>query len=123
MLLATAAPTLYIRPVLPREKVSGALRIYKLYLNMDPAKIADPIDDDPKVEHLDTIPSHINITHDDVFGELTEDGPNYRNVHTGQPINSNERKLTITAGRVHRNRHSHDENSDWSRCPSHSICV
>ena len=37
------------------------------------------MEEDPKVEHLDRVPSH---THDDVFGELTEGGPNYRNVHT-----------------------------------------
>lgn len=52
---------------------------------MDPAKIS-AMDEDPKVEHLDTVPSHLNITHDDVFGELTEDGPNYRNVHRAQLI-------------------------------------
>jgi hypothetical protein len=34
---------------------------------------------DPKEEH-DTVPSHVEATHDDVFGEVTEDGPNFRNV-------------------------------------------
>lgn len=35
---------------------------------------------DPK-EDLETDPSHNEVVYDDVFGEVTEDGPNYRNVH------------------------------------------
>ncbi|RJE23743.1 hypothetical protein PHISCL_03936 [Aspergillus sclerotialis] len=34
---------------------------------------------DPK-EELETVPSHTEAVYDDVFGEVTEDGPNYRNV-------------------------------------------
>ena len=39
---------------------------------MDPSKIEDKSD-------LATVPSQ-DLNHDDVFGELREDGPNYRNV-------------------------------------------
>lgn len=49
----------------------------------------DPVTD-LKAEHLDGVPSELDVTHDDVFGELTEDGPNYRNVHAySQPIDTN----------------------------------
>lgn len=41
--------------------------------------------EEPK-EDVGTVPSHIEATHDDVFGEITEDGPNYRNVHTTTPM-------------------------------------
>ncbi|CAI7582203.1 unnamed protein product [Penicillium bialowiezense] len=41
---------------------------------MDPSKIEDTKGD------LVTLPSQIDLNHDDVFGELREDGPNYRNV-------------------------------------------
>lgn len=43
-------------------------------LNMDPSKMEDTKED------LNTVPSQIDLNHDDVFGELREDGPNYRNV-------------------------------------------
>ena len=42
---------------------------------MDPSKMTDPKED------LETDPSHNEVVYDDVFGEVTEYGPNYRNVH------------------------------------------
>lgn len=30
---------------------------------------------------LDAVPMHLEQTHDDVFGEITDDGPNFRNVN------------------------------------------
>ena len=41
---------------------------------MDSSKMEDTKGD------LTTVPSQIDLNHDDVFGELREDGPNYRNV-------------------------------------------
>lgn len=29
---------------------------------------------------------HVEYTHDDVFGEITEEGPNYRNVHSSHCV-------------------------------------
>ena len=56
----------------------------KLSPSMDPSKMSDAMED-PKTEHLDRVPSQLDVIHDDVFGELTEDGPNYRNVHCIHP--------------------------------------
>lgn len=78
----TPPPGLYIRPMRTKAKALEIAAICKLHLRMDPSKISDPMEEDPKAEHLDRVPSHLFVTHDDVFGELTEDGPNYRNVHT-----------------------------------------
>lgn len=35
---------------------------------------------------LGDLPSVDDPTHDAVFGEITEEGPNYRNVHTSRTI-------------------------------------
>ena len=35
-------------------------------------------------DDLGDLPSVDDPTHDAVFGEITEEGPNYRNVHTSQ---------------------------------------
>ncbi|RAL08074.1 uncharacterized protein BO97DRAFT_377415, partial [Aspergillus homomorphus CBS 101889] len=43
---------------------------------MDSSKMVDHKDH----EHLETVPDQLDIVNDDVFGELTEGGPNYRNV-------------------------------------------
>lgn len=47
---------------------------WKIAASMDPSKMTEPKED------VDTVPSHIEPIHDDVFGEITEDGPNFRNV-------------------------------------------
>lgn len=39
------------------------------------------ITDDPTKAELGKTPTEGEPTHDVVFGEITEDGPNYRNVH------------------------------------------
>ena len=45
--------------------------------SMDSAKMTE-LDHDEKIE----APAQLEYTHDDVFGEITEDGPNFRNVST-----------------------------------------
>lgn len=65
-------------------------------------------------------------THDAVFGEITEGGPNYRNVSTllfpWLSLGSRLRILDTNKqpGRLAWNCRSHDEDSNRSRCPVHS---
>lgn len=94
----------------------------------------------------DVHPSAIH-NHDDVFGEITESGPNYRNVRFSflffcsfpsviyQSLflffslffpprkMSNWVKINTSLGRMGRNSDPHDEESDWPRCPFHPSCV
>lgn len=58
------------------------------------------------------------ITNDAVFGTITEDGPNYRNVRTSQ-YHKLDPKLICT-GWLARNISPHDEVSDRSGCPVYS---
>ena len=69
-----------------------------------------------------------DTTHDMVFGEMTEDSPNYRNVWLHKPplppSPASSRPLTYRVcsllGRLDRNSCSYDENPDWPRGPLHS---
>lgn len=70
-----------------------------------------------------------HTTHDDVFGEITDEGPNYRNVHTYlslrpalNPMSQWNANRSHSPGRVRGNRYSHDEDSDWHGCSGHPIC-
>lgn len=78
----------------------------------------------------DIHPSAIH-NHDDVFGEITESGPNYRNVcffffflsppcKMSNWVNIN---TNTSVGRMGRNSDPHDEESDWPRCPFHPSCI
>lgn len=51
----------------------------------------DHIDDDLAIKPTQTAQT---AHHDVVFGEITEDGPNYRNVHTESYLQS-QTKLTL----------------------------
>lgn len=64
--------------------------------------------------------AHGNQVHDDVFGEITDEGPNYRAVRLPFPNpTSNSPILTDILGRLDRYRRSHDENPSRSRRPVH----
>lgn len=81
----TSTPSvLYIRSRAAGFQGLEAVALGKLSISMDPSKMSDTMED-PKTEHLDRVPSQLDVIHDDVFGELTEDGPNYRNVHCIHP--------------------------------------
>jgi hypothetical protein len=60
--------------------------------------------------------------HDAVFGESTEEGPNYRNVCrlSRYVIPA---KTDSLLGRMAWNRCPHDEDPDWPWCPLYSVCL
>lgn len=64
-------------------------------------------------------------TNDAVFGEITEEGPNYRNVCTSQATF----KLNVpysfddSLGGILRNRYSDDKKPTWSRSSLYSDCL
>lgn len=53
------------------------------------------------------------VVTDEVFGAITEGGPNYRSV---RHIVLGLRKAPLTTGRMARYRGAHDEDADGSRC-------
>ena len=55
---------------------------------MDPSIIhtKGKLEDEPDALHLEKGELVDDVTHDPVFGEITEEGPNYRNVRTFLPI-------------------------------------
>lgn len=56
---------------------------------------------------------------DDVFGEVTENGPNYRNVRTLRRVSSRTQTDSLV-GRMDRNSGAHDEVPDRPWSPFHS---
>lgn len=80
-----------------------------------------------KIDLEDEIPVHVEQTvgaqqnHDDVFGELSDDGPNFRNVN----IPCHQLTLwstNLAPGRLRGNHRSYDEISDRSRSSRDPIC-
>lgn len=65
---------------------------------------------------LGEVYSHPHLTEDDVFGEITSDGPNYRAVRIPYPQMLNF-YTDYLLGRMAGNCRPHDEDSDWSWCP------
>ena len=65
---------------------------------------------------LREVPTYVT---DDVFGEVTENGPNYRNVCTLRKAPSRPHTDPLI-GRMDRNRCAHDEDSDCLGGPFHS---
>jgi hypothetical protein len=58
--------------------------------------------------------------HDAVFGEITEEGPNYRNVCAESvcpPLLLLELTLAVCAGRLDGHHRPDDEDADWPRRP------
>lgn len=64
------------------------------------------------------------ITHDAVFGAVTEDGPNYRGVCTGitllLPLHLRKTNIVSLLGRLARCIRSYDEDPNRLRYPVHS---
>src|SRR5687767_1252071 len=67
-------------------------------------------------QHLTNTPSvaHGNQVHDDVFGEITDEGPNYRAVRLPSPSTPNPPTNIGILGRLDRYRRSHDEDPSRS---------
>ena len=72
---------------------------------------------------LDTKDSHAGyvdegaVAHDEVFGDLTERGPNYRNVSTMSSCKAITPNINnIQLGWLDWIGHSHGQNPDWSGC-------
>lgn len=57
---------------------------------------------------------------DDVFGQIVEGGPNYRNVSLSHKKDS--QKLTLLLGGLVRNCRPYDEDPNWSWCPLDPSC-
>lgn len=55
---------------------------------MDPSTIDTKLkyDEEPNALHLEKGELVDNVTHDAVFGEISDEGPNYRNVRTFLPM-------------------------------------
>ena len=60
----------------------------------------------------------VSIT-DAVFGEISEDGPNYRAVRARSLLNYSNNVL-ISAGRLERYSCAHAENTNWTWCSFYS---
>ena len=58
---------------------------------------------------------------DEVFGIITEDGPNYRAVCRSDLIGG--KPLTMYAGGMARHLWTHDEDANRSGCPFNSCCL
>jgi hypothetical protein len=90
--------------------------------------------EDPKMkvgEDLDQTPSmvgeirnHPAVAHDDVFGEISEGGPNYRDVrcHPEETMKMSANAFCLV-GRMARNRGLDDEEPDRPRSPVNPICL
>lgn len=84
-----------------------------------------------KQKELAPVPSHVigevehcpPYAHDAVFGELNEDGPNYRNVSVAAQVLArvDDRIANDTSGWMARNNHPDDEDPDRTRRPFHSL--
>lgn len=82
----------------------------------------DPLDEvglEPVKSAREGILEDVNPTHDAVFGDLSANGPNYRNVGRLYLLRSAP-TLTTMAGRMDRYRRPYDEISDWTRRPRHT---
>lgn len=72
----------------PHWPCSRAKRLEVIYKGVGSAgkiSFSEPSMDSAKMTELDEkieAPAQLEYTHDDVFGEITEDGPNFRNVRT-----------------------------------------
>lgn len=63
--------------------------------------------------------------HDDVFGEISESGPNYRNVrflHLSLLESGAQNHCNTQIGRMVWYCRAHDEKSDWTRRPFYPEC-
>lgn len=79
-----------------------------------------------KEEPLTTYPTHdvgTSAPYDAVFGELNEDGPNYRNVSEERMDISSKCSLLTNAGRMAWINRFDDEDADGSWCPLTASCV
>lgn len=79
----------------------------------------DHLDDDLAIKPTQTAQT---AHHDVVFGEITEDGPNYRNVHKWLCPNTSI-QADLFVGWFPRNRDLDDEESDWIRNSLYPNCL
>lgn len=78
------------------------------------------LSEEPQIESKDEIDlkeSQNDANQDLVFGEITEEGPNYRNVCTDSSNHLKQGQYSnFYLGRSVRNGDSHDEDPNWSGC-------